>query len=214
MLSICTCCSTWGASLLFVCARCSAWGSSMRAWNSIRSLARAASLSFISIRNTQRHKIVTQVTPAYRFTWHRKQTIRIAVHGLDKKAIIIMIMLAYFYGPNYTGMKVNKSSTLYDWRSHWQCTVRGTDGGWALQFYRRHADPSTKHLFWLKVRSHCTWFMVMKQDETGQWNTLKHHETNIAIKHLETPWSRAMKHRGKAWNSNETAWNSKETAMK
>ena len=52
-------------------------------------------------------------------------------------------------------------------------------------------------------------FMVMKQDETEQWNTLKHHET--VVNHLETVWNSAMQHLETAWNSTvkhlETPWN-------
>ena len=68
----------------------------------------------------------------------------------------------------------------------------------------------------LKARSHCTCFMVMKQDQTGQWNTFKHHETdrwntvkqNERMKQSsETPWN-SMKQQ---WNSmkqnSETPWN-------
>ena len=59
----------------------------------------------------------------------------------------------------------------------------------------------------LKARSHCTCFTVMKQDETGQWNTMKQSD-ETPWNSNETAWNSAVKHRETAWNSMKHQWNS------
>ena len=56
----------------------------------------------------------------------------------------------------------------------------------------------------VKTHSHCTCYMVMKQDETGQWNILKQPETELrnTLKQHETErWNTLKHHEIGRWNT-------------
>ena len=106
---------------------------------------------------------------------------------------------------------------------------------------RRRVEPhhdDTYTFGTLKVRSHCTSFMVMKKDETGHlhtlkqleahwnnheteiWNTMKQRETeqwNTLKQHETEQWNTLKHHETEQWNTlkhHETLWNRAVTLYK